>query len=246
MNKKKLKEKLCFALDFSTRLEAEKFIYLLSDHVGWFKVGLELFISCGPDIIRFIKNHGNKVVLDLKMVDIPTTIFRATMVAIAKHKVDAITFHSSGSTQVFDRLSRIKAEYSTKNIDNCPRFLIVTVLTNLNRFYLASVGYSNIPKSTTINRIAKTAIQYGINGFVASPDDCCKLKQEFGNNIFIMTPGIRLDLDQNKNDHQKIVTPAEALENKSDLLVVGRPIRDAKDPVQTVKRVLKDMSLVKK
>ena len=234
---KKSKDYIIFPLDVPDYDEAMRLVNLLKDHVGLFKVGLELFISQGPTILRLIHEiAGNKIFLDLKLHDIPATVTRAFLAASA-FGPEFITVHCDGSEGLLRRV--------TKNNPLKTKVLAVTLLTSMNRETLKNLGYAKkyIDDITALVLLrAQMAKKAGCQGVVCSGHEVSMLKKEVGNDMIAVTPGIRPAWSLVGNDDQKrIVTPQTAVEDGADYIVVGRPIRDADDPVSAAKKVAEEI-----
>ena len=234
---KKSKDYIIFPLDVPDYNEAMKLVNLLKDHVGLFKVGLELFISQGPTILRLIhETAGNKIFLDLKLHDIPATVTRAFLAASA-FGPEFISVHCDGSEGLLRGV--------TKNNPLKTKVLAVTLLTSLNKETLKNLGYAikYIDDITALVLLrAQMAKKAGCQGVVCSGHEVSMLKKEVGNDMIAVTPGIRPAWSLVGNDDQKrIVTPQTAVENGADYIVVGRPIRDADDPVSAAKKVAEEI-----
>ncbi|NNF99570.1 MAG: orotidine-5'-phosphate decarboxylase [Desulfobacteraceae bacterium] len=227
------KDYIVFPLDVGSLEEAKHFVDLLSEYVGMFKVGLELFIRCGPQIVELIKKAGSAgVFLDLKLHDIPETVFRA-MESIADLGVLFTTVHCGESTRMLEAaVAGSKGQVSV---------LGITVLTSVSSDDIKSAGFhtdSDAGLSKLVLHRAAMAKSAGLAGVVCSGLEVEIIKQHFGKDFVAVTPGIRPDLANGDNDDQeRITTPAQAVHHGSDYLVIGRPIRDAEDPVQAVKLI---------
>lgn len=216
------------------------YVDLLQEHVGVFKVGLELFISQGPAILKSIRNAGDAgIFLDLKLHDIPATVKRA-FIAASHHGPEFVTVHCDEGEDIL----RSVAENNPGNT----KILAITVLTSLNQKKLAELGYSEKyakDLSALVMLKAGMAKAAGCHGVVCSGFEVSMIKAKFGNELIAITPGIRPAwsvVDQ--DDQQRIVTPANAVKKGADYVVVGRPIRDAKDPADAAKRVAEEIGSV--
>jgi orotidine-5'-phosphate decarboxylase len=235
---KPAKDCLIFPLDVPTRQEAAKWVALLSPHVGIFKLGLELFIRCGPDIVKVIKGlGGEKIFLDLKLHDIPATVFRA-VAAIVELGVDFATVHCGESVDMLNAAVDAGA--------GRVRLLGVTLLTSISRQEVQQAGYADEfvsdPERLVLKKaaMAKTA---GLAGVVCSGREVRTLKEIFGKDFLAVTPGIRpSDETVCRDDQKRVVTPAMAIHNGADFLVVGRPIRDADDPARMASRIVEEIA----
>jgi orotidine-5'-phosphate decarboxylase len=227
------KDFIIFPLDLATVDEARRYVELLADHVGLFKVGLELFIRSGPEIVRFINSAASAgVFLDLKLHDIPATVFRA-MEGIADLGVYFATVHC-GETQKM-------LEAAVSGSRGAVRLLGVTVLTSVSAEDVEAAGYRSeyYPDlSGLVLKRARMAQKVGCAGVVCSGLEAMKIKKQIGADFITVTPGIRPSwAAEKKDDQQRVTTPAQAVNNGSDYLVIGRPIRDAADPREAAGRV---------
>jgi orotidine-5'-phosphate decarboxylase len=226
------KDKIIFPLDLPNSEEALHFVRLLRGDVGVFKIGLELFVAEGPAIVEAVKKEApkTKIFLDMKFHDIPETVKRA-QVAASELGVDFITVHLEGGDAMLDA-----AASSTSSV----KVLGVTVLTSTGADELAAAGLRPDlcdPKKLVIHRAA-LAKKNGLAGIVCSGLEAAKVKEKFGDDLLIVTPGIRLAAANVTGDDQKrIVTPAKAITNGADYIVIGRPIRDADDPAAVARSV---------
>lgn len=217
---------IIFPLDVSSAKEAKHYIGLLSEHVGMFKVGLELFMSSGPEIIKMIKDMSPAgIFLDLKLHDIPETVKRA-MEIIARLGVNFTTVHCGETAEM---LKAAVAGSSGKT-----KVLGVTVLTSVSASDIKKAGFDSHYFDITklILKRAETARDSGCSGIVCSGLEAKLIKNRFGKEFLAVTPGIRPAWSlEEKDDQKRVSTPASAVKNGADYLVIGRPIRDAKDPV---------------
>ena len=231
---------IVFPLDVSSSDEAKNFVEQLADHVGLFKVGLELFISSGPDIVRFINSAGSAgVFLDLKLHDIPATVSRA-MAGIADLEIQFATVHCGETPKML--------EAAVNGSQGKVQILGVTVLTSVTADDIRTAGYrSDFYQSLSdlVLRRADMARSAGCAGVVCSGLETAMLKAHFGNEFITVTPGIRPQWSLNENDDQKrITTPGQAIKNGSDYLVIGRPIRDASDSRAAAVRIAEEIAAV--
>lgn len=237
---KQAKDYIIFPLDVATEKAAKVYVELLSGFVGMFKVGLELFIRSGPGLIDFIKSTGNaEVFLDLKLHDIPETVFRA-MEGIADLGVAFATVHCGETIRMLEAaVSGAKGKVGV---------LGVTVLTSVASEDIKAAGFRK-PFYEDLTRLvieradmAKTA---GCTGIVCSGREVKMIKKTLGRDFIAVTPGIRPVRDNMEaHDQKRVVTPAIAVENGSDYLVIGRPIRDASNPKEAALRIGKEIEAV--
>jgi orotidine-5'-phosphate decarboxylase len=213
-------EKIAFAMDVSSIAEASKFETLLEGHVGALKIGLELFISC-PTFKTPIPT-----ILDLKLHDIPETVARAVKAGGDKG-AKYMTLHVQ---------QRKTLEEAVKAAEPFGITLFgVTVLTSMNDDDCKDLGYVPLQPSTRAMMLAQHGYDCGLRGFVCSPQEVGKLKQAFPQAVFLV-PGVR-PAGSDAGDQKRVGTPAQAVRDGADLIVVGRPIRDAKDPVAAAKAI---------
>lgn len=230
---KQPKDYIIFPLDVASGDEAQRYAELLADHVGLFKVGLELFIHSGPEIVRFINSAGSaRVFLDLKLHDIPATVSRA-MNGIADLGVHFATVHCGESPKML--------EAAVAGSEGKVHILGVTVLTSVAAEDIQAAGYRSEFSSDVSGLVlkrARMALETGCSGVVCSGHETMVIKKQLGADFVTVTPGIRPGwVGEKKDDQQRVTTPAQAVKNGSDYLVIGRPIRDAADPVEAAERV---------
>ena len=237
---KQAKDYIIFPLDVPTEKAAKAYVELLSGSVGMFKVGLELFIRSGPGLIDFIKSSGNSdVFLDLKLHDIPETVFRA-MEGIAGLGVAFATVHCGETSRMLEAaVSGAKGKVGV---------LGVTVLTSVASEDIKAAGFRK-PFYEDLTRLvierAAVAKAAGCTGIVCSGREVKMIKKTLGRDFIAVTPGIRPVWDDIKtHDQKRVVTPAIAVKNGSDYLVIGRPIRDASNPKEAVLRIVKEIEAV--
>ncbi len=236
------KNRIIFPLDLPTLDEALNFVEILKDHVGVFKIGLELFVRYGPKAVEAVKEKsGAAIFLDMKFHDIPETV-KGAMRSASSLGVDFITVHTDGGRG----LLKAVVEGSGGKV----KVLGVTVLTSLSAEDIIEAGTDpkfKDPKELVVmrSRLAKLA---GCSGVVCSGLEANLVKKEFGKDFLVVTPGIR-PKDSPPDDQKRLCTPYEAICNGADYIVVGRPIRKSKDPQKTailiseeIDRAIKDRS----
>jgi len=232
------KDYIIFPLDVPSYDQAMPYVEALDGHVGLFKVGLELFIAEGPEILNGIRNRTNAgIFLDLKLHDIPATVKRAFLAA-SNHRPRFVTVHC-------DEGGGILKEVAEENPGNT-QILAITVLTSLNQEKLKESGYAREyaeDVSALVLLRARMAKEAGCHGVVCSGLEAARVRQEIGPDMTIVTPGIRPAwsvVDQ--DDQKRIVTPADAVRNGSDFVVIGRPIRDVASPRDAARRVADEIA----
>ena len=230
--------RLIFALDVASVPEAIELVKLLRNDVGMFKVGKQLFLHAGPDVVREIKGYGGEVFLDLKFHDIPRTVAKAGAEA-TRIGVRMFDLHASGSVAMMRHtINEVNKVCRTEHLAR-PKLLAVTVLTSLNRDDLKRLGVRSGVESQVV-RLAKLAHEAGMDGVVASPHEVARIRKECGRKFLIVTPGIR-PLKSAVEDQKRVMTPDGAIRAGANYLVVGSPIRDAADPVAAARAIVAAM-----
>lgn len=239
MKRDDAREKIIFALDVNGLDEVEKWSALLADKIGMFKIGKQLFTSCGPEAVRGIQKHGGAVFLDLKYHDIPNTVAMAT-VAAARMGVRLTNLHALGGYEMMattmDALDKeFKGAARTK-------VLAVTILTSSTEETLRGVGIDyTVPEMVV--RLAKLAKSAGVDGVVASPQEVRLIREACGPDFLIVTPGVRPTF-ASTDDQKRIMTPADAVAEGADYLVIGRPISAAVDPAAAAEMIVDEIMAV--
>jgi orotidine-5'-phosphate decarboxylase len=223
-------EKIIVALDVPTPKEALGLMSSLAGEVGTFKIGLQSFITDGPALVRAALSLG-PVFLDLKLHDIPNTVGKAVEAA-EQFGVQMLTLHLSGGGEM------IRAAVAARKSKML--LLGVTVLTSSNNATLEETGVSSGTKDQVL-RLARLGVANGIDGLVASPQEARMLRQEFGNQIKIVTPGIR-PAGSETGDQKRIASPRAAVEAGANYLVIGRPITGAPDPRTAARSIIAELS----
>jgi len=235
---KQPKDHLIFPLDVPTVEDARRYVELLRDHVGVFKVGLELFIQAGPDIVHEIRKISPRarIFLDLKLHDTPEPVYRAIQI-VASLGVTYTTVHCGESKKML--------EAAVKAAGNNVQLLGVTVLTSVAKEDIQSSGYEASfanDVSRLVLKKAEIARTAGFAGVICSGHEAGLIKKTCGKSFLAVTPGIRPVWDIPTGDDQaRVMTPARAIQNGSDQLVIGRPIRDANDPAVAAQQVLAEI-----
>jgi orotidine-5'-phosphate decarboxylase len=231
-------KKIILALDVETFKEAEHFVKKLSSTIGIFKVGKQLFTHCGPTIIEMIHHHRGKVFLDLKFHDIPNTVARAVEEA-SKLNVFMLTIHALGGKKMMQEAVATSSTFARNSSLPAPLILAVTILTSLKPDDLKDIGI-NAPVEEAVSRLAILAKQAGVNGVVASARETHIIRAACGNDLIIVTPGIRPQ-GTSRDDQKRAATPHEALLAGSDYMVIGRPILEARDPLKVVQEIAEEL-----
>lgn len=224
--------KLILALDVDNLNKAKYFVDKLYRHIKIFKVGLQLFSACGPKIIKVIQKKGAEVFLDLKFNDIPNTMVNAAKEAL-KYKVAMFSVHTLSGPTALKEVARVCKNSKTK-------VLGVTILTSICPHFLQDLG---IKKTLTeeIIYLAKMAKRCGLDGVVCSAQEAGVIRKHLGKNFLIVTPGIRPDKIV-ADDQRRTARVKEAIEAGADYIVVGRPIIEAKAPLEAVEKIINQIN----
>ena len=228
------REKLILALDVDTQEEVEKLVEQLSDFVGIFKIGHRLFTRYGPKVIETVKKKKVKVFYDAKFYDVSSVIEKAVE-TVVELGVDMVTLHTLGGLEMMQVAVR-----AAKKKNKLIKVLGVTILTSLNSQILKEeLGIERSPKEEVIY-LASRAKEAGLDGVVASPYEVEELRRNFTGDFLLVVPGIR-PKGYERNEQKRVLTPRETIKKGADFLVIGRPILDSDDPVETVKRILREI-----
>lgn len=230
---------LVVALDFKDAGSALSMARTLKGTAPWMKVGLELFTAEGPAVIHGLKELGFKVFLDLKFFDIPNTVQGAVRSA-ARLGVDMVNIHALGGERMAKAAMAGCVEGGEAG-ETPPLVLAVTMLTSMGAGDLPVEGASS-PSEMALD-LAVKAEQYGLNGVVCSGLESERIKGACGSGFICLTPGIR-PADSVGDDQRRVVTPAQAVRNGSDFLVVGRPITGAASPADAARAIMEEMRSV--
>lgn len=222
------------ACDFKSKEEVLKFLDLFTEEKPFVKIGMELYYAEGPEIVREIKKRGHKIFLDLKLHDIPNTVEKSMRV-LSKLDVNMCNLHASGSIKMMEAALRgLTREDGTR-----PLLIAVTQLTSTSEEVMQNELLIEKPLDEVVMKYAENSKQAGLDGVVCSPLEAKKVKTTCGENFLTVTPGVRF-ADGEVGDQVRVTTPAKAKEIGSDYIVVGRPITQAENPVETYRRCVRD------
>lgn len=222
------------ACDFSNKEEVMDFLSKFNEEKPFVKIGMELFYAEGPHIIKLIKSRGHKIFLDLKLHDIPNTVKKAMRV-LSNHNVDMCNLHAAGTISMMEAA----IEGLTRQDGSRPILIAVTQLTSTNEERMHKDILIDKPLDEVVIHYAKNAKVAGLDGVVCSPLEAGVVHHACGKEFLTVTPGVRF-ADSDAGDQVRVTTPAKAKELGSDYIVVGRPITQAKDPVEAYRRCLRD------
>ncbi len=227
------RDRIIVALDVPTASEASRLVDQLSPHVGYFKIGLQLFSAEGPSIVHQVREQGGRIFLDLKLHDIPNTVSSAALEA-ARMGVDMLTLHTLGG----ETMMRHAAETVSKSAATSDSELLllgVTVLTSMSQKSLDSIGFQR-PLDELVLHLARQAWDSGLKGVVCSPKEVRLLRESGLTELTLVVPGIRPS-GTSTDDQARTLTPVEAVTRGADYLVIGRPITRAPDPAQAARSI---------
>ena len=231
--KKSRRTKLIVALDVNSLQEAKTLVDMLYPAVTIFKIGSQLFTLAGPEAVRMVRQKGAEVFLDLKFHDIPNTVANSVKAA-CQMRVFITNLHASGGAMM------MKAAVKARGKRKTPMLLAVTMLTSIDKKGLRVIGISHTPLAQ-VKRLALLAKRCGMDGVVCSGHEIDTVRNACGETFIILTPGIR-PIGTKEQDQKRIMTPSLAKAKGTDYIVVGRPVTQARDPLTSVRAILKDIN----
>ena len=231
----KASERIILALDVPGYDEAIDVVRKFRGHINIFKIGLELFTSAGPGIVKDINAMGKKIFLDLKFHDIPNTVSKSAL-AVAKLGVFMFNVHTSGGSEMMKQAADALVKYSLENNVPRPKLIGVTILTSIDKKTLRDDIGVGADMPDQVRHLASLAKGAGLDGVVASPEDAADLRARFGKDFLIVTPGIRPSWSA-MDDQKRTSTPQAALKNGASHLVIGRAITSHTDPLGALKKI---------
>ena len=234
-----MKNPIIVALDVPEASAALKLAESVAPAVGAFKIGKELFVSAGPDIVKRVRDTGASVFLDLKFHDIPNTVAKAVASA-TRLDVQMLTVHATGGSTMLERALEGANEAAEQTGNEAPLILGVTVLTSMDESDLHEVSVNKTPESQVIH-LAQMATGAGLKGLVCSPKEITPLREVLPPEVQLVTPGIR-PAGSEKGDQKRVMSPAEAIEAGADWLVIGRPIYGADNPREAAEDILESIN----
>ena len=217
------------ACDFSSKEETLNFLDSFKEEKPYVKIGMELYYACGPEIVKEIKSRGHKIFLDLKLHDIPNTVYKA-MKNVAKLGVDMTNVHASGTIEMMKA-----AKKAIDDIGAETKLIAVTQLTSTSDDVMHEELLIPNGMQETVAHYALNAKKAGLDGVVCSPLEATIVKETCGEEFVSVTPGIRF-ADDAKGDQKRVTTPAIAKDLGCHYIVVGRSITGAKDPVAAYRK----------
>ncbi|MBZ8181489.1 orotidine-5'-phosphate decarboxylase [Oscillatoria salina] len=227
-------EKIIVPLDVPTLSEAIALLDLLPQ-VSFWKVGLELFVNCGQEILTILHNRQKRIFLDLKFHDIPNTLAGACC-SVQKYQVDLLTIHATAGRKALQA-----AVAAVENANQRPKLLAVTLLTSINSRELAFDLKIPLELPEYALQMALLAKESGLDGAICSPQEAAQLRQVCGEDFLLVCPGVRPSW-ADAGDQRRVMTPEKAIAAGADYLVIGRPITAADNPKLAWERICQDLS----
>ncbi len=222
------------ACDFASAAETFSFLSQFTEEKPYVKIGMELFYSQGPQIVRDIKARGHRIFLDLKLHDIPNTVQRS-MKVLSQLDVDMCNLHAAGTAAMMEAaLTGLTREDGTR-----PLLIAVTQLTSTDEARMREELLIDKPLEDVVMHYASNAKKAGLDGVVCSPLESSRVHEVCGKDFLTVTPGVRF-ADGDLGDQARVTTPARAKELGSDYIVVGRPITQAENPVEAYRRCVRE------
>ena len=241
ITKEQARKKICLALDVDDVDHAVHLASKLRDHVGIFKVGLELFSAAGPAVIGAIIEIGSPIFLDLKLHDIPNTVARTARL-LTRLGVSMFNVHGAGGKEMVRAAVTAAQEEADRIGIDVPAVLVVTVLTSINQQILKNQLLVDTTVENAVSHYAAMAEAQGAAGVVASPHEIEIVRNSCRKDFLIVTPGVR-PADAALGDQKRVTTPSQAITKGSDFVVIGRPILAAKDPVVAAESIVSEIAL---
>ena len=233
--------RLIVALDFSNFDEAAECVDEIGDAVSYYKVGMELYHASGNTVIRYLKDRGKKVFLDLKFLDIPNTVSHAVSV-LGSLGVDMLNVHASGGIKMMRESVKALHEQAAALGKEPPKLIAVTVLTSMDEEQFADLNIAKSIPEQVVN-LALLAKRAGLDGVVASPNEASAIREACGSDFLIVTPGVRPE-GASVDDQSRVATPAGAFKKGATHIVVGRPITKAKDRRAAAEAIVKEIRFI--
>ena len=233
------KDRIILALDVDNIEDVIKYVDLLKDYVGFFKVGMPLFTSCGFEAVDVIKAHGGKVYFDGKFQDIPDSVEK-TCINLQKRGIDFFNISATGGSKMMTNTVDTCKEYAKKNKLNEPTILGVTLLSSFGQKTLTKELCVDLNISKFVLNLAKIAKEANLSGVVAPESDAKAIKEELGEDFIVVCPAVRPTWSV-VNDQIRVVTPTDAIKAKADYIIIGRPITKAEDPVSATKLIINEI-----
>ncbi len=233
------KDRIVLALDTDSLEEVERLVTLLKDYVGCFKVGPQLFTSCGYEAIDLIKRHNAPIYFDGKFHDIPSTVAKAGS-NLVKRGVTSFSAHLAGGSKMLTNTVKVARETAKKFDMPTPTILGVTLLSSFGQRTLTEELNVRMNIDEYVSHLTSLAKESKIDGVIASASEARKIRKEFSDEFIILCPAIRPTWSV-VNDQIRVVTPADAIRAGVDYMVVGRPITSADDPITAANLIIDEI-----
>ncbi len=233
------KDRIILALDVDSIEDTVRYVDLLKDYVGFFKVGMPLMVSCGFHAIDVIKEHGGKIYFDGKFQDIPHTTAQ-TCVNLMKKGIDFFNISATGGSKMLSATVEACRDYAKKAQIKEPVILAVTLLSSFGQKTLTNELCVEKNISDYVLQLSGLAEQCGLSGVIVPDADAKKIKAELGEDFIMVCPAVRPTWAI-VNDQIRIVSPSDAVKSGFDYIIIGRPITEAKDPVEAAKMVISEI-----
>ena len=227
-----MEKRLAFALDVKDLNRAYQILEEISGLKIIVKIGYVLFIKGGKELVKHIKEKGFDIFLDLKLHDIPNTVYNGVSAA-TDLGVDYLTIHTLGGVDMMKKAVEAKGDSNLK-------LLGVTILTSHDESYIKYIGTKYTLKELTLH-LAEEGIKNGLDGIVCSSHEVKEIKESIKRDFLAVVPGIRLKGGESEDDQSRISTPKKAIQQGADIIVVGRPILNSKNRKETIKQILKEL-----
>ena len=223
------------ALDTADLGQASRWAEAVSAHAGWVKVGIQLYSAYGPAVFRPFESLGQRVFLDLKLHDIPTTVALA-VAELAGLGAHLLNVHAAGGSAMLTAAAKAADEWAERFDRERPKIVAVTVLTSLDQENLSQeLGIQESPGDYAF-RLAGLAKDAGLDGVISSPLEAARINEAFGGEFMVITPGVR-PAGAEADDQKRITTPRQAIVNGAELVVVGRPITQSAHPASAAAEI---------
>lgn len=225
-----MKREVIIALDFPNLEKTMNFLDKFQEEKLFVKIGMELYLQNGPVVIEEIKKRGHKIFLDLKLHDIPNTVYSAAK-GLAKFDIDILTVHAAGGSEMLKGAKKAIIEAGAKT-----KIIAITQLTSTSEEDMQREQNIKTTIEESVLNYAKLTKESGVDGVVSSVLETAKIRKQSGNEFLIINPGIRLEEDS-KGDQKRVATPNVAKDAGASYIVVGRSITSAENPVERYKLI---------
>lgn len=232
------KSPLILALDVPDLDQALLVADKVRDHVDIVKIGLQLFSAEGPAAVSALRGEGFEIFLDIKMSDIPNTVASACL-AVCRHEPAMLTLHTMGGQEMMRAAASVVESHCASGGIRKPLLIGVTLLTSFDLLALRKIGVHETVEGE-VTRLAELAAESGMDGLVASPLETLAVRRKVGEEMIIVTPGVR-PAGATLHDQKRVGSPADAIRAGADFIVVGRPLCRAEDPAAVARAIVKEV-----